>query len=180
MPRESNAFWRFSLRAYRLPGVEAVCLALQDGCATDTNLLLYCCWLGSTGRAIDKRGLRRAMAAVARLQADAILPLRKVRRALKATPPGLPQEWGAELRKRIGAVELDLEYLEQCALFQQAQTLPPPVRQLPPRAAARVSIGRYLALLPVPPVALAQHDVETLLDACFPPSGVDSANSGHS
>jgi uncharacterized protein (TIGR02444 family) len=169
MHRAPNALWRYSLHAYRLPGVEAACLALQDGWATDTNLLLLCCWMGSTGRALDKRGLRRAMATVARLQAEAILPLRQVRRALKAAPPGLPLEWGAELRQRIGAVELDLEYLEQAALFQQAQTLSPAAGPLPHRAAARASIGRYLALLAVPPRAIEQRHIETLLDACFPP-----------
>ena len=180
MHREPNAFWRFSLHSYRLPGVEAACLALQDGWATDTNLLLYCCWLGSTGRPLDRRQLRRAMAAVARLQADAIQPLRKVRRALKAASAELPDGWGADLRKRIGAVELDLEYLEQCALFQLAPSLPPLARRQPPRAAAQASIARYLALLQAPPAVLAQQQAGTLLDACFPPPGVGSAHCGHS
>ena len=168
MHREPNAFWRFSLHAYRLPGVEAACLALQDGWATDTNLLLYCCWLGSAGRPLDKRILRRAMAAVARLQAEVIQPLRQVRRGLKTTVRGPCRKDAApDLRKRIAAVELDLEYLEQCALFQLAQTLPPLARRQPPRAAAQASIERYLALLQVPPAALARQHAETLLDACF-------------
>jgi uncharacterized protein (TIGR02444 family) len=178
MHREPNAFWRFSLHGYRLPGVEAACLALQDGWATDTNLLLYCCWLGTTGRALDRRQLRRAMAAVARLQADAIQPLRRVRRALKTASAGLPGGWGADLRKRIGAVELDLEFLEQCALFELAQGLSPLARRQPPRAAAQASIARYLALLQVPPAALAQQHAEALLDACFPPPGAGSAHPG--
>jgi uncharacterized protein (TIGR02444 family) len=170
MHRESNAFWRFSLQSYRLPSVEAACLALQDRWGTDTNLLLYCCWLGSAGRPLDKRSLRRAMAAVARLQADAIQPLRGVRRALKPMSKGLPAGWAADLRKRIGAVELDLEYLEQFALFQLAQSLPPLASRQPPRAAAQASIARYLALLKLPPAALAQQHTGTMLDACFPPT----------
>jgi uncharacterized protein (TIGR02444 family) len=178
MQRESNAFWRFSLHAYRLPGVEAACLALQDGWATDTNLLLYCCWLGSTGRALDRRLLRRAMAAVARLQDELIQPLRRVRRTLKTAPPDLPIAWAAELRKRVGAVELDLEYLEQCTLVEQAQTLPPPARRQPPRVAAQASIARYLALLEVSPETPARQHAETVLDACFPPPGVSGADSG--
>ncbi len=177
--REPNAFWRFSLHSYRLPGVEAACLALQDRWGTDTNLLLYCCWLGTTGRALDKRLLRRAMSTVARLQAEVIQPLRQVRRTLKAAPLDLPTGWAADLRKRIGAVELDLEYLEQCVLFQLAQSLPPLASRQPPRAAAQASIARYLALLPVPPAALARQHTVTLLDACFPPPGVGSAHSGH-
>jgi uncharacterized protein (TIGR02444 family) len=172
MRREPNAFWRFSLQTYRLPGVEAACLALQDACATDTNLLLYCGWLGTAGRALDKRMLRRAMAAVARLQGEAILPLRQVRRALKAASSELPDGWAADLRKRIGAVELDLEYLEQCELVQQARNLPPQKRRLAPRAATQASITRYLTLLAIPPAAVEWQHIVTLLDACSaaPPS----------
>jgi uncharacterized protein (TIGR02444 family) len=166
--REPSAFWRYSLTAYRLPGVEAACLALQDRWATDTNLLLYCCWLASAGRALDKRMLRRAMATVAHGQAELILPLRRVRRALKAAPAGLPPGWAADLRKRIAAVELDLEYLEQQALAELAQALPPAMRRRPPRAAARASIERYLALLAVPPTALERRHAQALLEACFP------------
>ena len=172
MRREPNAFWRFSLQTYRLPGVEAACLALQDACATDTNLLLYCGWLGSTGRALDKRMLLGAIAAVARLQSEAILPLRQVRRALKAESLELPDGWAIDLRKRIGAVELDLEYLEQCELVQQARNLPPQKRRLAPRAATQASITRYLTLLAIPPAAVEWEHIVTLLDVCFaaPPS----------
>jgi uncharacterized protein (TIGR02444 family) len=166
--REPNAFWRYSLAAYRLPGVEAACLALQDRWATDTNLLLYCCWLAGTGRALDKRMLRRVMATVEHGQSELILPLRRVRRALKAASGKQPPGWAADLRKRIGAVELDLEYLEQQALAQFAQRLPPVTRQQPPRAAARASIDRYLALLGVPPAALERRRTQAMLEACFP------------
>ena len=59
-----------SLQRLPPPGVEAACWRCRTGWATDTNLLLYCCWLASTGRALDRRQLRRAMAAVARWQAE--------------------------------------------------------------------------------------------------------------
>ncbi len=172
MRHEPNAFWRYSLRAYRLPGVEAACLALQDRWGTDTNLLLFCCWLGSAGHPLDKRLVRRAMAAVARLQADVIQPLRRARRTLKTAPLGLPSAWSTDLRKRIGAVELDLEYLEQCALAGLAQQLPRPAPRQVPRAAAQASLLRYLALLDVPPEAIEREQIAALLEACFaPPSG---------
>ena len=164
---EPNAFWRFSLETYRLPGVEAAFLALQDRCGTDTNLLLYCCWLGSLGRALDRRMLRRSMATVARWQADVILPLRRARRALKAAAQELPAGWAVDLRKRIGAAELDMEYLEQCALFALAPNPATAARAQPPRAAAQASIERYLALMAVPTTAPERQHVGTLLDACF-------------
>ena len=167
--REANAFWRFSLHTYRLRGIEAACLALQDRWGTDTNLLLYCCWLGTSGRSLDRRELRRAMAALARWQAEVILPLRQARRALKVAPLDLPDGWAADLRKRIGAVELDLEYLEQCVLANQAQNLPPQARRQLPRVAAQASLGRYLTLMQLPPTAVDRQHAWTVLDACCPP-----------
>ena len=171
--REANAFWRFSLHTYRLPGIEAACLVLQDRCGTDTNLLLYCCWLGTSGRSLDRRVLRRAMAAVALWQAEVIRPLRQARRALKAAPLDLPDGWAADLRKRIGAVELDLEYLEQCVLAKQAQNLPPQTRRQPPRVASQASLARYLTLMGVLPTALERQQAGTVLDACCPPPPMD-------
>ena len=164
--RESNAFWRFSLTVYRLPGVEAALLALQDRCGTDTNLLLYCCWLASVGRSPDRRSLRRAMAAVARWQAEAIQPMRRARRTVKATGAELPPGWAADLRQRLGRLELDLEYLEQHTLFGLAQQLPPSHRTLASRAAAQASITRYLGLLGLAPEAAVRAELTCLLDAC--------------
>jgi uncharacterized protein (TIGR02444 family) len=171
--REAHALWRYSLAIYRRPGVEAACLALQDRCGTDTNLLLLCCWLAVDGRALDKRTLRRAMAAVAQGQAEVIAPLRRARRALKSAP--LPDGWSADLRKRIAAVELDMEYLEQCALVELVQSLPPHTRGQPPQAAARASLERYLALLAVPASAVERRHAETIIAAASPSSSVIAA-----
>lgn len=168
--REPNPFWRFSLQVYRRPGVEAALLALQDRCGTDTNLLLYACWLASGGRTLDQRSLRRTMAAVARWQAEAVQPLRRARRAVKAAGAELPSGWAAELRQRLGRLELDLEYLEQHILFVLSQQLPPPRRPQDPRTAAQANIKRYLGLLGLESDGAAWADVTGLLDACqLPP-----------
>ena len=53
MTPRANPFWRFSLRTYRAPGVQEACLALQDRCGADVNLLLFCGWTGRDGRALD-------------------------------------------------------------------------------------------------------------------------------
>jgi uncharacterized protein (TIGR02444 family) len=166
--RVPNSFWRWSLRIYRLPGVESALLALQDGAGTDTNLLLWCCWQAGEGRALDRRTLRRSMAATARWQSEVIVPLRRARRALGRAPQGLPDGWAGELRKRIGAVELDMEYAEQRALFELALSLPPLVRTLAPRDAALASIARYLGLLGAEVAPAVQRLVEVVIDACWP------------
>src|SRR5579875_349811 len=46
----AEAFWRFSLDFYRLPGVEQALLTLQDRAGHDVNLILYALWLGWSGR----------------------------------------------------------------------------------------------------------------------------------
>ena len=66
------------------------------------------------------------------------------------------------MRKRIGTVELDPEYLEQCVLAKQA---PEPATA----CGAQARIARYLALMAVPPSAVDWQRAETVLDACWPP-----------
>lgn len=168
MRHEPHPFWRFSLRTYRLPGVEAALLALQDDAGTDTNLLLWCAWLAVDGRSLDKRTLRRAMAGVARWQSEVILPLRRARRSLKTAPPSQQGGWADELRQRIGAVELDMEYVEQRALFELAQALPQAARAVPPREAAQASIARYLGLLGAVVTPAVERRVGVLIEACLP------------
>ncbi|MBK7059749.1 MAG: TIGR02444 family protein [Rubrivivax sp.] len=164
--RKQNPLWRYSLRVYRLPGVESACLALQDGCGTDTNVLLYCCWLGEGGRSVDKRSLRATMAALKRWQTEVIQPVRQVRRALKSAPLDLPDDTLLDLRRRLAAIELDLEYLEQCRLLEQAQALPVMGRALLPREAMGQNLRRYLELMAIPASAGAWQQVRSLIDAC--------------
>ena len=61
MRHAPHPFWRFSLRVYRAAGVQQACLALQEDCGADVNLLLLCGWQGLDGRALDRRRLRQAM-----------------------------------------------------------------------------------------------------------------------
>lgn len=164
--RDGNDFWRYSLRVYRLPGIEAACLALQDEAGTDTNLLLWCCWQASLGRALAKRDLRRAMAATARWQAEVILPLRRARRSLKARPQGLPEGWADGLRKRIAAAELEMEYAEQRALYELAQGLPAAARKMAQKDAAQAGVARYLDLLGAVVTADMTGRVDAVIAAC--------------
>ena len=167
MRREPNAFWLYSLRTYRIAGVADACLTMQERWGADVNLILYCCWLGHAGRALDKRSLQSASVAVCRWQAEVIKPLRQARRAMKISPKGLPAELSARLRKRIGALELDLEYMEQYLLANAAETLPRNRRRHSPETATRANLGRYLALLGVP-AGQADRQLAAIVDACCP------------
>lgn len=141
-----HPFWRFSLRVYRAPGVQEACLALQEDCGADVNLLLLCGWLGRDGRALDKRRLRQAMACVGTWQSDVIAPVRAARRAIKRNPPP-GAEAAQALRKQILALELELEYVEQSMLADLAAHWPAPSRRAPAREAIEASLARYMALL---------------------------------
>jgi len=165
MRHAPHPFWRFSLRIYRAPGVQEACLALQEDCGADVNLLLLCGWVGQDGRALDKRRLRQAMACVGRWQSDVIAPVRQARRAIKRNPP-TDNEVAQALRKQILALELELEYVEQSMLADLTAQWPAPTRHAPARDAIKVSLARYLALLGSGVRAADAVHLDRIVEAC--------------
>lgn len=147
MRRRQFPFWRFSLRSYRVAGVAEACLALQDDCGADVNLLLYCCWMGDQGRRLSKRALRSAIAAVSGWQSEVVRPLRRARRALKKGRGAIAREWSQSLRERIGAAELDAEYVQQIILAEHAARRSPFPLRCDPQKAAAANLAIYFELL---------------------------------
>ena len=77
MDDAAHSFWEFSLRVYGGRGVAEACLALQDECGADVNMVLYCCWVGASGGgAVESRLLRRAAEMVAPWQGEVVGALR--------------------------------------------------------------------------------------------------------
>lgn len=109
-------FWDSSLALYRRPGVPEACLRLQDRDGLDVNLVLWCLWLGATGRTMDDALLGRGMAAVAPWRARAVLPLREIRRDLKPGVPGAPPAEVNTLREAIKKLELETERIQHLIL----------------------------------------------------------------
>ena len=105
-------FWQFSLALYGRPGVAAACLALQDRCGLDVNLLLFCCWAGARGHRLAEAELRAALAAVEPWQREVVRPLRQIRRRLK-NPPSLDPAEAARLYRLAKELELAAEEAEQ-------------------------------------------------------------------
>ena len=107
------AFWDFSLRFYRLPGVEEALIALQDQGGHDVNLILYALWHGWSGRgAIGERERAAAESAAGPIREQIAAPLRALRRHLKADPDPAVQA----LRERVKALELEAERIAQSRL----------------------------------------------------------------
>ena len=168
--RTTHPFWRFSLQVYGASGVPEACLALQDECGADVNLLLLCGWLGAQGRTLARRRLRQAMARVGAWQTEVIAPMRAARRAIKCAPP-TATELVPGLRKRVLALELELEYVEQQLLADLAAQWPAPARRAPPRVAVSNSLARYLALLGHAPRPAHAVHLARITDACCQLSG---------
>ena len=166
MRREPNPFWDYSLEAYGVAAVADACLSLQDRVGADVNLLLFCCWQGSLGHALSKPFLRKAMVAVADWQRQIVLPLRQVRRYIKAGIPAVPVGRTEPLRQAIAAVELDAEYLEQALLAQFAAGKSFAVRRPKPEAVIIANLRRYLELLDIRPEPSTQRQLEMLQEAC--------------
>ena len=82
-----SPFWRFSLAFYRQAGVAAACLALQDDCGVDVNLRQFLLWLAANGRQVSLENIKELDQTVRSWRDLTIIPVREVRRKLKAAPP---------------------------------------------------------------------------------------------
>lgn len=112
-----HPFWDFALRVYRAEGVGAACLNLQERHGIDVNLMLFCLWLGESGRgALDETETLAVMAASDRWHKVVVKGLRLVRRSLKDGFPDAPARLRTALRAQVQATEIDAEHLEQLIL----------------------------------------------------------------
>ena len=139
---QGSPFWRFSLRFYRRPGVADACIALQDGCGADVNILLFFLWLALARRCVSPAAAAAVCAKVAPWRDDVVIPLRTLRRRLK-DGSSLVERGVAELfRTRIKAIELESERLQQESMFALAAGLATENASTV-EAAARANVAAY-------------------------------------
>lgn len=79
-----SGLWDFSLRQYARPGVADVCLQLQDEQGANVNLLLWCAWLDARGVILDAARLHQARKRICSWDEHYVIPLRQLRRRIKA------------------------------------------------------------------------------------------------
>lgn len=137
-----SPFWRFSLGFYRHPGVADACIALQDGCGVDVNILLFFLWLATARRCVPPAAAKALCAQAGPWRDDVVVPLRTLRRRLKDGSPLVEHGAGELFRTKIKAVELESERLQQEAMFALADGL---VTESAPtiEAAARANVAAY-------------------------------------
>jgi uncharacterized protein (TIGR02444 family) len=135
-------FWRFSLSFYRQAGVSDACIALQDGCGIDVNLLLFLLWLASESRQLTPDDVKKLDDQVRSWRELTIIPVRATRRKLKGAATLVEPGKQEAFRNKVKAVELEAEQLQQEALynFTKSGLLG---SQGSPRAAARANIAAY-------------------------------------
>ena len=112
-----HPFWDFSLSVYSTEGVPAACLVLQDHHQVDVNVILFCCWLGASGRgALDAAEMAQVCESVEGWHEEIVRAVRAVRVRLKGGYPPAPQDLSDPLRSRLAKLEVELEHVEQLVL----------------------------------------------------------------
>jgi uncharacterized protein (TIGR02444 family) len=138
-------FWRFSLNFYRQAGVAEACIALQDDCSVDVNLMLFLLWLAAGGRQLSMDDITELDAAVRGWRELTIIPIRDARRKLKGAPTILESGKQEAFRTKIKALELEAERLQQEALYAVRSSLPGSAAQ--PAVAAPANLAAYERVL---------------------------------
>jgi uncharacterized protein (TIGR02444 family) len=141
-----SPFWRFSLRFYRQPGVAEACIALQDGCGVDVNILLFFLWLATARRRMSPDVAQTVCAKAVPWRDGVVAPLRAVRRRLKTGLELVEPSATERFRTAVKAIELEAERLQQEALFALAAGLATE-QALTTEAAARANVAAYERLL---------------------------------
>lgn len=150
-------FWMFSLALYAEPDVAPCCIALQDGCGADVNLVLFALWAARRGARLTRADLAGVEAAVRAWRTGVVQPLRSARRALKPAPTGFDPAAGA-LRDLVKAAELESERQQQARMGP----LLPPATEAPSAALARANLDAYAQAISV---RFPEADIAVLLAA---------------
>ena len=139
---ETTPFWRFSLTFYRQGGVSDACIALQDDCGVDVNLLLFLLWLAADGQLLSADEVRALDDKVRDWRNLTIVPIREVRRKLKGAPTLVEPAKQEAFRTKVKAIELDAERQQQEALYGVTRS-GPLGRKSDPATAARANVAAY-------------------------------------
>src|SRR5271154_1897555 len=154
-PSAETPFWRFSLRFYRQAGVSDACIALQDGCGVDVNLLLFLFWLASDDRQLSADDVQMLDDNVRDWRNLTIIPIRDVRRKLKGATTLVAPEKQEAFRNTVKAVELDAERLQQGALYEFTKSGPLGIAASAPMAArANIAASAECTGRAFPPAAV--------------------------
>lgn len=170
-----HPFWDFSLDVYMTKGVGPACVVVQESLHLDVNIVLFCTWVGASGRgAMTAAEIDAATAAVHPWHEDIVRNLRAVRTRMKGGMPPAPDDLSESLRQRIQKIEIDCEHTEQLMLAGSIDRAADDTRPAEARAAdAADNIAAYLRTLGGEVAALDRENFAVILRVAFP--DVDAA-----
>lgn len=112
-PSPEQAAWAFTLDFYRRHGVPEACLVLQDEAGVDVVEMLMLIHADVIlGKRLSAGEIEALRAGTAGWREDAVLPLRAIRRKLKAARQDIAESAKEQLRTEIKKVELQAERLQ--------------------------------------------------------------------
>jgi uncharacterized protein (TIGR02444 family) len=149
--------WAFAAAAWARPGVETICLELQDVDGQCPALLLWRLWTLQHARAVDPGTLDRALHAARSWEDEVLSPLRAVRRRLAAQSGLTPEAARTALRRKLQDAELEAEH----ALIDSLEALAPE-RLAGPTSPALALVALAQAWRPPAPVAALDRLIEAL------------------
>jgi uncharacterized protein (TIGR02444 family) len=167
-----SPFWTFSLSVYGSEAVERACIALQDRCGVDVNMLLFALYAGSHGRSLSRADLERLDEAAAPWRANVVRPLRSVRRWLKQQRSIAPDAVET-LRRGVLAREIEAE-AEQQQLMERVVSIQ---SGSPDLEAAADNLLRYLQLCGLALDDQVASDLSALVGEAFAAVGSATAKS---
>lgn len=164
-----HPFWNFSLEIYGGEGVAAACLDLQERRGCDVNVLLFCCWLGASGRpTLTADRLRAILKESGPWQEGVVRPLRELRLRLKGSDCANLETLNA-VRRRVADAELAAEHAEQLRLVSLHAPPADRDRAVEKRLRAAIAnLGVYAVCLGVTPDDRDRAAVASLMAAAFP------------
>lgn len=167
---QDNPLWDYSVSLYAKPGVADACIFLQEKYALDVNLLLFCVWLGASGRgALEANEIDGCLKRTGDWRARVIEPLRSIRRACRDEPLGVPEFLLQIFRPLMRDIELDAEHVEQLVLAELIRNKPAEsVAEEVQAFDAQRSLLAYLDVAGLRRDRQLDTCLRTLLDAAFP------------
>ncbi|MDF1721281.1 MAG: TIGR02444 family protein [Minwuia sp.] len=108
-----NELWDYATRVYGRGRAQEACLAMQDRHGLDVNVLMFCCWVASSGRGRFRDGeLEHALQAVDRWHDHVIGNLHQLKLFLKGGVAPAPKTLSDDLRRVVVESELHAEHVE--------------------------------------------------------------------
>ncbi len=165
-----NEFWDFATRLYARGNAKEACLQMQEQRGLDVNVLLFCCWVASSGRGVFRANeLEAALEAVERWRGQVIEVLRDLRRNLKDGMPPAPKPLSDDLRRVVVESELHAEHIGALMLHaSMARAGTGTFDRVQQLEDSTANLLRYLVLSEIEPENSDLSAAIEILSAAFP------------